>query len=81
MVLRLPGGLGAPDADPDASPAAPTGSFSTLSGAAGRIFDPASGNRTAITFPATAARHLRLTGTANTAWPAVQVSTLEAYAS
>ena len=56
-------------------------SFGTLSAAAGRVFDPGSGNQVTATFPAAGVRYLRLTGTANTGWPAVQVSTLEAYAS
>jgi hypothetical protein len=56
-------------------------SFTTLSGAGGRTFDPGSGNRVTLSFPAAATRYLRVTVTANTAWPAAQLSTLEAYAS
>jgi hypothetical protein len=55
--------------------------FTTLSGSAGRTFDPGSANRVTLSFPATATRYLRVTVTSNTAWPAAQLSTLEAYAS
>jgi hypothetical protein len=55
--------------------------FTTLSGAAGRTFDPGSANQLTLTFPAAATRYLRVTVTGNTAWPAAQLSTLEAYAS
>jgi len=56
------------------------GSFTTLAAAAGRTFDPASGNEATITFAPATARHLRVTVTANTGWPAGQVAALEAYA-
>jgi hypothetical protein len=53
--------------------------FTTLVPAAAYTFDPASGNTTTITFPASAQRHLRLTFSANTGWPAGQASELELY--
>lgn len=56
------------------------GAFTTLAGAAGRTFDPATGNRATVTFTATATRYVRVTFTANTGWPAGQASSLEAYA-
>jgi hypothetical protein len=52
----------------------------TLLPAAGYIFDPASGNTVTIPFPATATRHLTLTVTGNTGWPAAQISQWEVYA-
>jgi len=55
--------------------------FSTLSGSHGYAFDPASGNTATITFPAATDRYLRLEFTANTGWPAAQLSEFEAYAS
>lgn len=55
--------------------------FATIVPAAGYTFDPASGNDTTITFTATAVRYLRLTFTANTAWPAGQVAELQVYGS
>ncbi|AXI78355.1 discoidin domain-containing protein [Peterkaempfera bronchialis] len=56
--------------------------FSTVAGSAGYTFDPATGNTATITFPAAAdVRHLRLVFTANTGWPAGQVSEFQVYAS
>jgi hypothetical protein len=43
--------------------------------------DPDTGNAVTISFPATSARELTLTFTANTGWPAAQVSEFEVYAS
>jgi hypothetical protein len=53
--------------------------FATLSAATGRVFDPAAGNTVTVTFPAATARHVRVTATANTSWPAGQLSALEVY--
>jgi F5/8 type C domain len=54
-------------------------SFSTIVGPAGYTFHPGTGNTATITFPATSARYVRLTFTANTGWPAGQLSELEVY--
>nr|WP_134008873.1 discoidin domain-containing protein [Streptomyces sp. 846.5] len=57
-------------------------SFGTLLGSAGYTFNPATGNTATATLPAgSSTRYLRLTFTANTGWPAGQVSGLQAYAS
>jgi chitodextrinase len=56
-------------------------SFATLVGAVGYRFDPASGNTVTIGFAATSTRYLRLTVTANTGWPAGQLSEVEVYPS
>jgi hypothetical protein len=56
------------------------GSFATLSAATGRTFDPATGNQVTVTFSSATVRHVRVTVTANTGWPAGQASALEAYA-
>jgi hypothetical protein len=50
--------------------------YSTLVGSAGYVFDPATGNQVTIPFTPTSVRYLRLTFTANTGWPAAQVSEL-----
>jgi hypothetical protein len=42
-------------------------------------FDPATGNTVTLTFPAAPVRNLRVTVTANTGWPAGQLSELEVY--
>ncbi|WP_406363364.1 discoidin domain-containing protein [Streptomyces sp. NBC_00715] len=50
-------------------------SFGLLLGSVACAFDPASGNTATLTLPAgTATRHVRLVFTANTGWPAGQVS-------
>ncbi|MEV4378027.1 discoidin domain-containing protein [Streptosporangium sp. NPDC049644] len=51
----------------------------TIVGSAGYTFNPATGNRVTINFAATTARYLRLNITANTGWPAGQVSEFEVY--
>jgi hypothetical protein len=56
-------------------------SFTTLKPSAGYTFNPGSGNTVTVTFPATTQRHLRLTFTGNTAWPAAQLSEFEVYTS
>ncbi len=56
-------------------------SYTTLAASKAYTFNPASGNTVTITFPAKNERYLRLNITANTGWPAGQVSEFEAYAS
>ncbi|WP_431683831.1 discoidin domain-containing protein [Kitasatospora sp. KL5] len=56
-------------------------SFTTLAASAGRTFDPATGNTVTINLPANSVRHLRITVTGNTGWPAGQLSELQAFAS
>ncbi len=55
--------------------------WTTLAGSAGYTFDPSSGNTATATFPAATVRYLRLTFTANTGWPAGQLSELQAFPS
>ncbi len=55
--------------------------YTTLAAAAGYTFDPATGNTATITFTASSVRYLKLTFTANTGWPAGQLSELQAFAS
>ena len=43
-------------------------------------FNPSTGNTVTVTFPATSVRYLKLTFTANTGWPAGQLSELLVYA-
>ncbi len=51
--------------------------FTTIVGSAGYTFDPATGNTVTITFAAASYRYVRLNVTANTGWPAGQVSELQ----
>lgn len=53
--------------------------FSTIVASAGYTFDPATGNTATITFPSTSTRYVRLNFTANTAWPAGQLSELQIF--
>ncbi|MGW1603945.1 discoidin domain-containing protein [Streptomyces eurythermus] len=56
--------------------------FTTVADAQGYRFDPATGNTATVSLPAgTNLRHLRLTVTANTGWPAGQFSEVEVYSS
>ncbi|WP_329295116.1 discoidin domain-containing protein [Streptomyces pseudovenezuelae] len=54
--------------------------YSTVVGAQGYRFDPATGNTATVTLPgSTSLRYLRLSVSANTGWPAGQFSEVEAY--
>jgi hypothetical protein len=53
--------------------------FGTVVPSAGYTFDPSTGNTVSITVPATNARYVRLTVTANTGWAAGQISEFEVY--
>ncbi|GAA3149007.1 discoidin domain-containing protein [Streptomyces rameus] len=54
--------------------------YSTVVGPQGYRFDPATGNTATVSLPGgTNLRHLRLTVSANTGWPAGQLSEVEAY--
>src|SRR5581483_8044795 len=52
--------------------------FSTLSGSAGRNFDPNTANTVSVNVSGTA-RYVRINVTANTGWPAGQLSEMEVY--
>ena len=54
--------------------------FTTIVASAGYTFNPATGNTVTITFAATSRRFIRLNFTANTGWPAGQVSELQVFA-
>jgi hypothetical protein len=53
--------------------------FSTIVGSAGYTFDPSTGNTVTITFPANTTRYVRLNFTANTGWPAGQISEFQIF--
>jgi hypothetical protein len=55
--------------------------YSTIVNTADYTFNPPTGNAATIAFTSTTQRYLRLTITANTEWPAAQVSEFEVYAS
>ncbi|MFC1421232.1 CARDB domain-containing protein, partial [Streptacidiphilus cavernicola] len=53
--------------------------FSTLVASAGYTFDPSTGNAVTVAVPAVTTRYVRLLITANTGWPAGQISEFEVY--
>jgi hypothetical protein len=81
VVLKLPPSWGARSQTLTVQGSTDGSSFGTLVGSAARTFDPASGNAVSLAFTPATARHVRVTFTANTGWPAGQLSTLEAYSS
>ncbi|MFG2039648.1 discoidin domain-containing protein [Dactylosporangium sp. NPDC048998] len=54
-------------------------SFTTILGSAGYVFNPATHNTVTIGLTATNTRYVRLNFTANTGWPAAQISEFEIY--
>ncbi|MET0424119.1 MAG: discoidin domain-containing protein [Actinoplanes sp.] len=75
VVLRLPGSWGA-----RTQTLSVQGSAGTLAAPAAHTFDPAGGNTVTVTFPPATTGYVRIVVTANTGWPAGQVSSVEAYA-
>jgi hypothetical protein len=55
--------------------------YTTLAASAGYTFNPSTGNTATATFTATSTRYVKLTFTANTAWPAGQLSELQVFSS
>jgi len=55
--------------------------YSTLVASQGYTFNPSTGNTAGVTFTKTNLRYLKFTFTANTGWPAGQLSELQVYAS
>jgi hypothetical protein len=80
LVLKVPPSWGARTQTLAVSGSTDGTAFATLAGSAGRTFDPASGNAVTVPCTPTAARYVRVGFTANTGWPAGQLSALEIYA-
>lgn len=68
VVLRLPPSWGARTQTLSVQGGTDGSSFTTLSGSAGHVFDPSSGNAVTITFPPSSVRYVRVNVTANTGW-------------
>jgi len=77
VVLALPAGWEARTQTLTVQAGADASSFTTLAASAEHRFDPASGNTVTIDVPDTEARYVRVAITANTGWPAGQLSELE----
>jgi hypothetical protein len=79
IVLQLPAGWGARDQTLSILGSTDGVNFSTVRASATYTFNPGSNNTVTITFTATTQRYFRLNITANTGWPAGQVSTFEVW--
>jgi hypothetical protein len=79
VILKLPMGWGARTQTMAVQGSADGTSLSTIVSSAGYTFDPARNNVVTINFPATNTRYVRLNVSANTGWPAAQISEFEIY--
>ncbi|MFC0432127.1 choice-of-anchor D domain-containing protein [Kutzneria buriramensis] len=79
VVLQLPAAWGARSQTLSLSGSTDGSTFTTLVGSASYTFDPAGNNSVTITFPAASTRYVRVNITANTGWPAGQVSELQVW--
>ncbi|MFG3558018.1 CARDB domain-containing protein [Micromonospora sp. NPDC047557] len=82
VVLKLPtSGWGTRTQTLSVQGSATGSSFTDLVGSQTYTFNPASGSTVTITFSASTTRYVRITVTANSGWPAGQLSELEVYGS
>ncbi|MEV6931234.1 CARDB domain-containing protein [Dactylosporangium sp. NPDC051485] len=79
VKLKLPTGWGARTQTLSVRGSTDGNNFADLSASAGRTFDPASANTATIGFTAATVRYVRVNVTANTGWPAAQLSEFEVY--
>ena len=79
VVLKLPTGWGARNQTLSVQGSTNGSSFSTLVASATYAFNPSSANTVTITFTAASTRYVRIQITANTGWPAGQLSEVEVY--
>ncbi|WP_405583017.1 discoidin domain-containing protein [Streptomyces sp. NBC_01190] len=79
VVLQLPAGWGARDETLSLLGSTDGGTFTTVKSAAAYTFNPSANNTVTLTFSATTQRYLRLNITANTGWPAGQISEFQVW--
>ncbi|MEO6086561.1 MAG: discoidin domain-containing protein [Umezawaea sp.] len=79
VVLKLPAGWDARTQTLTVQGGTNGTAFSDLAPSKGYVFTPTSGNAVTIDIAATTIRYVRLTITANTGWPAGQLSEFEVY--
>ncbi|MEV4559262.1 discoidin domain-containing protein [Kitasatospora sp. NPDC049285] len=79
VVLQLPAGWGARTQTLALLGSTDGSAFTTLKASAAYVFDPASGNTVTVSFPAASARYVRVAVTANTGWPAGQLSEFQVW--
>ncbi|MCO8274139.1 discoidin domain-containing protein [Actinoplanes sp. TRM 88003] len=80
VALKLPPGWGSRSQTIAVATSTNGTSFTTFAAAAARAFDPAAGNTVTVSGSSTQARFVRVTVTANSGWPAGQLSAVEVYA-
>lgn len=78
-VMKLPAGWESRSQTLSVQGSTDGSSFTDLKASASYTFDPNSGNAVTIDFPSANARYVRIQITANTGWPAAQLSELEIY--
>ena len=81
VVLQLPAGWGARNQTLTVAGSTNGSSWTTVKDAASYAFNPSANNTVTITFAATTQRYLRVTVTANSGWPAAQLSGLQVWTS
>ena len=74
VVLQLPASWGARDQTLSLLGSTDATTFTTVKATAAYIFSPTASNTVTLTFPAATQRYWRATVTANTSWPAGQLS-------
>lgn len=79
VVLKLPPSWGSRTQTLVVQGSTDGSSFTTIVPSAGRVFSPGSNNAVTLDFAATTTRFVRVHITANTGWPAGQLSELEVY--
>ena len=79
IVLQLPAAWGARNQTLSVLGSTDGSNFTTVVGSATYAFNPSGNNTVTITFPATSQRYWRLNFTANTGWPAGQVSSFQVW--
>ncbi|MGI5238374.1 discoidin domain-containing protein [Dactylosporangium sp. CA-139066] len=79
VVLKLPTGWGNRTQTLSVRGSTDGSTFSDLSASTGRVFDPGTANTVTVNFTAVTTRYVRVNVTANTGWPAAQLSELEIY--
>ncbi|MFB9364842.1 discoidin domain-containing protein [Kitasatospora albolonga] len=79
LVLKLPAGWEQRSQTVKVQGSTDGSAFTDLLAQAAYSFDPAAGNVVTVSLPTATTRYLRLLFTANSAWPAAQLSEFEAY--
>jgi chitodextrinase len=79
VILNLPASWGARSQTLSITCSTNGSTFSSLVGSGPQNFDPATGNAVVLNVLATQARYVRVNVTANTGWPAAQLSELQVF--